>query len=76
MLSFIYRVKFERVMNLEVKNKSYDLDSSSISISSSLSRDLIEDQPVGFIIGFIGLIGRRPAKKNEIQQWVKIKNNL
>ena len=74
----MYRVKFQYV---------YELRGLKIKVTiwnhhrhyycrRRRHRHLIEHQPVGFMIGFIGLIGRRPGKQNHIHPSVKMKNNL
>ena len=72
----MYRVKFQYVYELRGLKIKVTIWNHHHHYYCRRHRRLLEHQPVGFMIGFIGLIGRRPAKQNQIHPSVKMKNNL
>ena len=75
MLPFMYLLKFSTCNELGgLKIKVTIWNRHHYHYRRRCHRNLIEHQPIGFIGGFMGLIGRRPVKKNEIKPWVRIKN--
>ena len=64
MLSFMYRVKFSTCNELGgLKIKVTIWNRHHYHYRRRCHRTLIEHQPDGLIIGFMGLIGRRPVRK-------------